>query len=400
MIFNSMGDDWIKWQKKTYQCFEFALDAFEREFPLLLFIFIIKDKNISWKYDIYIYSFELAKCFELRAENQQTTNDPNNNEEQETLADYERLINYLKNRKLTTEYAMNIGKELFEKFIPEEIKTELRKMLEPESDEPEKWVWIYCDSDSNVRNPVWEWIYTSPESSKPLKEKANKKSFFGRLQKKKQQVGDNNEEKGFFWGDRFYLIRVPEIINDQQTNTVKIENVGIMHDSCSHAKKDNDYIKRYSRKVPTELNILKDDDFNTLNNYDCIHVASDLKSYRDARLIRYGNTLGKAIAEKKSGTNKSHFLFLNICGCDPNTDMQLKWTELASATAKAWIGPSFAFTVNDPSFFPEKFYKVFCGNPIYAAKAATITRKQMNSNNFWRFIYVVKGNPCLKFNWI
>jgi hypothetical protein len=200
------------------------------------------------------------------------------------LSEYKnQVIMNLKDQNLSKAEAEKIGKELFNTLIPSEIITRLRNKLKNKSSKVEWWVWIYCDFDDF--NPLWEWLYTAPSndtapktSNVATQKNADEnssclKKVFSRLlewlqnrenklsPESRVQHTQDKKENGFFWGDRFFLVRVPKNYKFQELE-FGIENVGILKDTgCHYACRDREHLENLCGLKPKEIEL---NDFSTL----------------------------------------------------------------------------------------------------------------------------------------
>lgn len=345
------------------------------------------------------------------------------------LSEYKnQVIMNLKDQNLSKAEAEKIGMELFNTLIPSEIITRLRNKLKNKSSKVEWWVWIYCDFDDF--NPLWEWLYTAssndtaPETSNVEHQKnqdentphsrKSPSNFSKKVQNwknkfsqrfKRQPPIENNEEDGFFWGDRFFLARVvPGECEIQEESVFEIDKVAVLRQKsgCIYSKANATYIDNLCIRKSKEIIDISLNDYKALselvNNSDrvdyILHVAAGKRFIRSDRVHPVLDILTKL-------NKKPLLLFLNICECDPTVRSEF----INSIPTKTWIDTSSGVAENIVSSckFAEFFYEEFFDKGKNVVVAATEARKGIrdrrdldDSHKLWRLAYVVNGNPYIK----
>lgn len=406
---NTESESWsMESPTEIQNIFMAAVRAREKDLPIHLLILVLRDKEYTKK-KRHVYICDLVR---IKAEKINASDDTEINA---ALDRYEVLRNTLIARNLSKEYAAESGRTLFQKLIPEEIRKRLESELEKSHNI--KWgVWIYSNDDDF--NPLWEWLYTPSEmssnteisdatshktkneNSSPLR-KITIFFRFWRKGNKIQQPQENEKEDGFFWGDRFYIIRVPKPPNFQDLNS--INNVALLFNKggCAYAYDDKKCIHKPCEVKPKEIELADYNALKGLNNFDCIHVAADITDLKKKTRDVVRNAL--SFKRNNSGNDKKahSFLFLNICKCDTSSKIQLELRELTSAIT--WIDTSLPVTKKFAPIFAEEFYKKFCRTGKNVAEAATKTREEIKKrgelddcDRFLRLAYIVNGNPFTK----
>jgi hypothetical protein len=337
------------------------VDIHKDNFPVDLFIFVIFNgelNNIRSK-GCHIFDFE---DFEMYAGVEK--------EKKDLTLSYE-----IKDQK----QAIVNGESKYGTLIPNKLSDRLEK----ESDKFGKRVWIYCDSKDV--NSIWEWLYFSPKTSDNAKNE-QKRPRHRCIFKRKPRIPD--EKNGFFWGDRFFLVRVSEnyLFQEELFKIAKLAYLG-------------DDTWPYVEKEGTLLNTLctgcqaLDFNFDNLHsfieqNYEGAHVALGNEKARE--ILDEINNLGEP-------TKELYLLFLNICNC--NQDLRSAF--VSRIPTKAWIDTSCRLSeeIVKQCDFSNYFYHEFCENRKNVVEAATEARKKIyteGNKNLWRLAYVVNGNPYIK----
>jgi hypothetical protein len=367
-------DDEVFWEilRDDFPCIDSAVKASKNGFPILLFILAIKEKKKGYRF--YIFSSVLSKLYYV-------TDKDIEMKMAKKLSQYKNeVIKDLRDRKQIKKKVVDIGKILFDEFIPEEIKYMLRNKLKQESDKLEWGVWIYSDVDDF--NPIWEWLYTSQKPSTVANQKGTKKiSLRSITEYFHKQESENNEENGFFWGDKFFLSRVPRKYEFHELK-FKIKNLAMLqHRACAYSGRDMSCLSNSCSISPNTIELNEWDKLKNLNDYDCIHVAAHRKTFKKSGYkdfvegaLEYS---GNNNPLDDSGTKKPYFLFLNICEC--NSDIRLKFIDIISP--KTWIDTSLGVKKNFVSTckFSKYFYNEFCGEGKNVAEAATKAREKIKN---------------------
>jgi hypothetical protein len=226
-------------------------------------------------------------------------------------------------------------------------------------------VWIYC-KDEDI-NPLWEWIYLA--------------------------------EKKSFWGDIFQIVRIPENCEFEDLN-FGVESVTILHaPACIYA--DGDYHKISKTGIePDKKEFTCTKNLNDLNGFDYgIHVTEDVM-----------NGEMKQAIENASGDNdtcplglNTNFLFLNIFTSRGPCDTCYYWSRwIKLISAKTCIYTSLSVPREIAEKFIESFYGYFAKgeNVVEATKKAREDIDLYGSRRFWKFAYLVMGNPTNQVTWV
>lgn len=308
------------------------------------------------------------------------------------------------------EKIIQTGKSLFEKLVSKKqngiIINELKK---------NKWgMWIYCD---DVFDPIWEWLYvtskTSSNSETPdvtIRKTRDKNSsrvsrFFkggqnwNKLSKSNvEQPQKNSKEEGFFWGDKFSIIRIAEN-SEFEDSSFQINNVGFLGDeNCEAPTAVRDHSCLNTKGVYSSY--ITSDNPRILNDYDCIYVVATAEAEAEAEANTRHGEIERTIGGQN--INKKNFLFLNILTRNSYTVCSLQSKLMRLIPAKTCIYTSLNVSVDFTPKFTDCFFECVCGGKN-VAEVATEAREKIStlgdldsSERFWRFAYVVKGNPCIK----
>jgi hypothetical protein len=212
-------------------------------------------------------------------------------------------------------------------------------------------------------------------------------------------------QDGFFWGDKFHIIRIPNerILNncdfEKSNYPCQINNVAIIIDDFDcHCTADDTKCFKGQRKVT----------FITLQ--EIINGSKNLKEFDCIHLVLSGRQVTKELISscRQALRNcKLKFLFLNIRAPNDCSSKHLtQFKELFTSSAEIWID-SLDLPNDSAPQFTKYFYKEFWSNKKNVAAAATKTRKNIERNaeglntgkELWRLAYVVTGNPCTKISW-
>jgi hypothetical protein len=281
----------------------------------------------------------------------------------------------------------DLGDQLFDNLLRDkendkvkvkELIDQLNKVLIPDSETKSKKdadiiknVWIFCNYSDN--DYPWEWIHW--------------------------------KNADLFWGDKFHIVRIPVNYRFEELDfQITLHKVTILIDRfCPSAWKNyhdtkilcnllKDFVE--CQEIP-----LDDSNLTNLNDFNCIHIGADRDTFE-----KNNEFLAKISA--KLFQNKPNFLFLNTYIKEPSGKHYYP---------SASIYPYPLTTCIDSSLdnIPEKcashfvicFYNVL-KDSLKNNKEATIVetvaktreiiknQKELNCDRFWRFAYVINGNPC------
>lgn len=223
-------------------------------------------------------------------------------------------------------------------------------------------VWIYCE-DADI-DPIWEWLY----------------------------IKSSNGEC-FFWGDKFHIIRIPE--NGEfgiSNNPCQINKVAFISDvECSCKCGDEECFVGLPEENKIDLRYLKGD--TNLDAFDCVHLVARSSIVTTDLLNSCESALSKA---------KFKFLFLHIRTeeHDRTLDDLQKLKKIFIRPADIWIDTSLNLpNDSEAPYFTKYFYeelwskKGIAESATKARKKIEEEKKDLGCKNFWRLVYVVKGNP-------
>jgi hypothetical protein len=279
----------------------------------------------------------------------------------------EKHMEILYNDTTAEEQIEDLGSKFYEAFIPDD---EIRAELEGANI---NWVWIDCRQEEIY--PFWEWLHTNKKENK----------------------------KGYFWGDEYNIIRLPKNCEFQNSNSpYQIKSIAMISDyDCSCITEDEECIRELPEMFPIGFNEIKNES-EKLNAYDCIHLVGSGAVVTKDLLSPCADALSLNLK----------FLFLNIRAPNDNHstanhDLIVKLKKLFTRSAEIWIDTSWDLPDEPAPHFVKYFYgKELWVNEKNVASIATKTRKKIDENEknlgckqFWRFAYVVKGNPCAEITW-
>lgn len=232
-------------------------------------------------------------------------------------------------------------------------------------------VWIDCKDE--LIQPLWEWIYTN---------------------------------EGFFWGDMFHIVRIPENCDFEKSN-FKIGKVAILpyiqDKSSSWADDESIHIESRTGIKPEEI-LLNSPEIEDLNDFNCIHVVADAEHKIIESSVRNAKT-DKCTSEPSdfNRLNSPKILFLNILNPSIKCDFRAKMITLLPA--KMCIRT--ILTVQED--FAQKFADCFYECVVKETNVAIAIRKAREKiqkcddvddcTKFCRFAYVVCGNPYTRITW-
>lgn len=281
---------------KQYPHIKEALEAFMSDSNTFLLIAVVSGKTT-------------AKIYFFTKQNQTPTSITiDTTKKNEIMEVYTKIRKKMKAEKsdCTQKDIIDSGNELFQKLLEGVL---------PEKPDKEYGVWIYCE-DKQI-NPLWEWICVKSEDE------------------------SSENSKYFFWGDRFFIVRIPtERIPEtykSEDSKFKIEEVDILLDTnSSNACSDRKCLRELGI-VDNEIDLNKPDAQNNLKASDCIHIAADIE------LFIHHTPLLNALKASKDMT----FLFLNIWGPGVSRGMHImKWINVISAKTRIYpilnVPPDFA----------------------------------------------------------
>ena len=332
---------------------------YEDNFPVDLFIFVIFNGEPK---GCHIFDFEKFEMY------------PGKEKGKENLFLY---------KFEDQEEAIDNGESKYGRLIPNELRNRLKNEFDKFGKRFGKRVWIYCDSEDV--NSIWEWLYFSPKTSDNAKNE-QKRPRHRCIFKRKQRIPDN----GFFWGDRFFLVRVSKNYLFQEELTFKTDELAFLRDSSwPYVGNEENYLDLCMKKCePIDYNYDKPPEFNN-QNYKWAHIALCAEKLNEECSLDE--------ISLPEGNNKLYFLFLNICKCDQN----LRSAFVDKFPTKAWIDTSSEVSKKNVENcnFSNYFYQEFCKNGKNVVEAATEARNRIDtegSKNLWRLAYVVNGNPYIK----
>jgi hypothetical protein len=263
-------------------------------------------------------------------------------------------------KKLKEKNVINEGKKLYNILIPGEIN----EVLQNDDIKIEKV--LICCADMEI-DYVWEWIHWKKEK---------------------------------LWGDMFHIFRISENCKFDASN-FEIHGVTILKaPNCTFAAAECNNIERKIGVRPTERVFRGIEDIGNINNFDGIHVVADIMEERMT------DTVNRAYSDSVSNPSREDqkFVFLNIITSDSEnpcctSNYSPKWTNLIPA--KMCIYTSLSVPKDLAQKFTESFYECFVlGNDIVeATKEAREKIDLEGGKRFWKFAYVVRGNPCNKVTW-
>jgi hypothetical protein len=294
--------------------------------------------------------------------------------------DFEKEILYhIKNEN--KEGIITMGEKLRDALIPEEITTMLKEELKNDPDKI-KNVWIF---EENNIDHLWEWIYW--------------------------------EEKNFFWGDNFHIVRIPE--NYKFTNpNFQINNATILSDAnCRCADDDKDILHNKLGSIE-EIGLLKTKRYKKLGKPNCIHIVVNIETFDKEKGLYNAlrNVFKKTKLSNLQGVKKPNFLFLNI-RAPTSEEQHLKPDEIDKiiheirkifdSPAETWIDTNLPLPDSPTPQFAEYFYEMFLKNKdnvnvveaVAKAREEIEKQKDIGCKSFWRLAYVVKGNPYAMVTW-
>ena len=281
-----------------------------------------------------------------------------------------------KNSHQDEAWAKKTGNDLFNKLFETLID---KKQNIDGLKKGQGWVWIYCDDYFD--SIWWEWLYTA------LKTPSNTETS----DVASQETTDYQTEDGFFWGDRYNIIRLSKNCGLENPGAQPINKSNFIIDKIKGnlRRSDVDFLANLSNNIPTTTKL---DKFNLadLSACECVHVSSDSKKFKDKMNTRI------SVPERFP----LKLLFLNICGYserDPLVNnILLKLIEKSIAT-DVWIHTGFDVPDEFAHEFAGCFYKAL-EKEKNVAKALATARNRIKTmglaKRFWRLAYVATGNPC------
>lgn len=263
----------------------------------------------------------------------------------------------------------NQGSELKGRLIPLTL-TELKS----ENDET-KDIWIFCEKKDIDYH--WEWIYWV--------------------------------EEHFFLGDRFNIVRIPENCHVKKLKLQIDKFTFLIEKPCHPAKKRCTKAKKHlyellGKTITCEkliVNSPKKIDYSNLDASDCIHVGGYGETFEE-KLSDYRTAL-----RKKIELNTPKFIFLNMFpkkNTVISTHSQLS-KEINAFTPTIFVDSSLNVPESFASVFVECFYEKFKKHleddkEVNIVEIFLKTREEIEKmenqgdhNTFWKFAYVVIGNP-------
>ena len=340
----------------NYPCCNKALRVFREDKSKLLFILVIEDED--------------DKGDTIRFFTKQNQNPKPIIIDQEIRKKSIGLNRILKGKQDYTEReVINLSKSLSEKLLHG-----VNGVL-PETPGEEYWVWIYCEID-NI-NHIWEWIYTG-----------------------------NGEQ--FFWGDRFFIVRIPENCNFENLNFQFNKATILFERSSSPAYETcaKEEILRTILRNMADCHVTPIDDPQDLKNLEIfkfIHVGASRKTFEN------GEEWIKAF-HRRLLQIKPYFLFFTMFADSPSSKHGCLSKSINLQPHTTLIDSYFNIPKEFASPFVKCFYKILNeslknSNEANIVEILAKTRKKFEKlgnketlgyNPFWRLAYVVTGNPYIK----